>query len=506
MSQTFADNLLPSATGLDLGSASQQWDAFLQNLTISGALTSTGTFAITKLEDIRFADQFAGGSVTAKIDAAVTDANNAAYVLIPSSMGAGFGSLGANVTILDMRDSTTLKLFTAGNSTPLIQFSPATGIFAQAFVSNTANPASSGQVRLAKTDSIQFRNSINTGDIRALSQNSNALVIGDPARNINFTGAVADFSTFSSFLAASSTDFSMTTLIINPAGISMVGGPTLVPNWNSEYISNVQVSQVAPTSGQVLTATSAVAANWQSVTSGGYSFNATNKRWELKDNTITGWVVDAKPGFVFDVLFGPGAFVDENATVDARLIAGGVPWKQTLTGAGTWTTGSENLNLTTGSVANNLNHVTLVTINNLVETQYCNSMLFVFDPIQTDANTTHRMGLGTTIADPPNTGIYLECLGADTNWQLVTRNGGTQTRTDTGVARAAGKTSWVITVTTTSVSAYQVGTAAAKATSTTNIPAAANTMGPIFTVKTLTGAPKQLALYNFRLVGIQVGY
>ena len=39
MSQTFADNLLPSSTGYDLGSTTQRWDAFLQNINLSGALT-----------------------------------------------------------------------------------------------------------------------------------------------------------------------------------------------------------------------------------------------------------------------------------------------------------------------------------------------------------------------------------------------------------------------------------------------------------------------------------
>lgn len=42
MSQTFADNLLPSATGLDLGSVAQAWDLFAQTITVAGASTLTG--------------------------------------------------------------------------------------------------------------------------------------------------------------------------------------------------------------------------------------------------------------------------------------------------------------------------------------------------------------------------------------------------------------------------------------------------------------------------------
>lgn len=40
-------NQLPSATGLDLGSASQRWDAFLQTLDASGSATVSGSLAVT---------------------------------------------------------------------------------------------------------------------------------------------------------------------------------------------------------------------------------------------------------------------------------------------------------------------------------------------------------------------------------------------------------------------------------------------------------------------------
>lgn len=54
---------------------------------------------------------------------------------------------------------------------------------------------------------------------------------------------------------------------------------------------------------------------------------------------------------------------------------------------------------------------------------------------QTDANTTVRIGAGNGVsANPPNDGIYFEKLDADTNWFVVTRAGGSQTRVDTGLA------------------------------------------------------------------------
>lgn len=56
-----------------------------------------------------------------------------------------------------------------------------------------------------------------------------------------------------------------------------------------------------------------------------------------------------------------------------------------------------------------------------------------------DANTLVRVGLTSSIsASPPTNGIYLEKLDADTNWFLVTRTGGVQTRTDSGVAVGTG--------------------------------------------------------------------
>lgn len=52
-----------------------------------------------------------------------------------------------------------------------------------------------------------------------------------------------------------------------------------------------------------------------------------------------------------------------------------------------------------------------------------------------DANTLIRTGLmNSIVASPPTNGIYFEKLDADTNWFCVTRNGGVETRTDSGVA------------------------------------------------------------------------
>jgi len=45
VSQTFADNLIPSATGYDLGSATARWDGYFQNMDISGTLSLAGAIS-----------------------------------------------------------------------------------------------------------------------------------------------------------------------------------------------------------------------------------------------------------------------------------------------------------------------------------------------------------------------------------------------------------------------------------------------------------------------------
>lgn len=52
-----------------------------------------------------------------------------------------------------------------------------------------------------------------------------------------------------------------------------------------------------------------------------------------------------------------------------------------------------------------------------------------------DANTTLRIGAANAYSsDPPANGTYFEKLNGDTNWFCITRNGGVETRTDSGIA------------------------------------------------------------------------
>jgi hypothetical protein len=45
-----------------------------------------------------------------------------------------------------------------------------------------------------------------------------------------------------------------------------------------------------------------------------------------------------------------------------------------------------------------------------------------------------RAGLFFSASNPPQHGVYFECLAADTNWFSVTRENASQTRKDTGIA------------------------------------------------------------------------
>lgn len=64
---TVATNFLPNATGLNLGSSSQRWDAFIKDLDV----TSPWASVLTSINGtIVFADQFAGADAGAKIQAA----------------------------------------------------------------------------------------------------------------------------------------------------------------------------------------------------------------------------------------------------------------------------------------------------------------------------------------------------------------------------------------------------------------------------------------------------
>jgi hypothetical protein len=63
--------------------------------------------------------------------------------------------------------------------------------------------------------------------------------------------------------------------------------------------------------------------------------------------------------------------------------------------------------------------------------------------IGTGANVpTKRVGYFSALSSPPTHGVYFECLHTDTNWFSVTRENGTESRKDTGIAYNA--TAWPV--------------------------------------------------------------
>ena len=66
-------------------------------------------------------------------------------------------------------------------------------------------------------------------------------------------------------------------------------------------------------------------------------------------------------------------------------------------------------------------------------------VIWVFNGVQTDANTKHRIGLSNDAGgDPPTDGVYLERLTTDTNWFMVVMASSSPTRHDTGIAHGTG--------------------------------------------------------------------
>lgn len=93
------------------------------------------------------------------------------------------------------------------------------------------------------------------------------------------------------------------------------------------------------------------------------------------------------------------------------------------------------LNRDTGAVASTIAWMRLEAIASIIDPATPNKVLFI-----TRFNTVNNQlaarvgGLNSVASNPPADGIYFEKLNADTNWFCVTRSGGVETRTDTGVA------------------------------------------------------------------------
>lgn len=115
-----------------------------------------------------------------------------------------------------------------------------------------------------------------------------------------------------------------------------------------------------------------------------------------------------------------------------------------------------------------------------------------------DANTTLRIGAGSSVAgNPPNNGYYFEKLDADTNWFCVSRSASVQTRTDTGVAVSTNFVTFVINATSSSIS-YSINGVSVCGAITTNITSAM--ISPYMFIINSTAASKNVDIDYFQML------
>jgi hypothetical protein len=125
------------------------------------------------------------------------------------------------------------------------------------------------------------------------------------------------------------------------------------------------------------------------------------------------------------------------------------------------------------------------------------SILFVARLNTNDANTTVRIGSANAFsANPPADGIFFEKLDADTNWFCVTRSGGVQTRTDSGIAVSTNFANFFYNRNSSGVT-FTIGSTIA-CTHTTNITTAQ--VAPGLHIINSAAAAKTIDIDYFRLI------
>jgi len=175
---------------------------------------------------------------------------------------------------------------------------------------------------------------------------------------------------------------------------------------------------------------------------------------------------------------------------------GNLGWSLDLSTSGTYGLINAETNrpglsqLATGTTIGSVPGIRLIGAVNL-DTSNNFSTLYVVRLNTNDANTQVRIGVSTNPPTvPPTSGIYFEKLAADTNWFCVTRNGGVETRTDSGTAITTNFTTQFIQRNTSNVifilDRVQV------CSHTTNIPSVDST--PTVNISTAAAASKTIDL------------
>src|SRR6267142_1832379 len=156
---SFSTNIYPTSTGLTVGNANQKWIAYCSNIFVDTLLSNSANTALTGFLRLASTDLIAWRNAANTADISLSKTNAA-----------------SSTTPADV-----LVFSGAGIEGPLI--------------SNNLNPASVGEIRLASSDVVNFRKNANTGDINALTHNSDdTLNIGGPAgviaTNMTVTGTL----------------------------------------------------------------------------------------------------------------------------------------------------------------------------------------------------------------------------------------------------------------------------------------------------------------------------
>ena len=127
-----------------------------------------------------------------------------------------------------------------GNNFPLlhdVNFGPNYGVVAPYFISAATNPAHSGLLRLANTDSINFRNSTNTADIPIQVVGNMVTIGGAPASTLlanntqsgDYTLQLSD--TYNTLIRMTSATLSTVT-IPNDSSVAFPIGTNILISWN----------------------------------------------------------------------------------------------------------------------------------------------------------------------------------------------------------------------------------------------------------------------------------
>lgn len=156
---SFNSDIRPTSTGLRLGNENQKWIAYIEDLFVDVVLTNTPNQALTGTFRLASTDTISW-----------RNAANTADV-----------SLSKTVADATTTPADTLVWSGAGIEGP--------------FLSHQLNPAGAGELRLASTDVITFRNNANTGDVAALTHNSDDTVtVGGSAGISSANGTFANLT------------------------------------------------------------------------------------------------------------------------------------------------------------------------------------------------------------------------------------------------------------------------------------------------------------------------